>query len=175
MKTIRLFSTILVALTIFAGAAFAQRRPVRRPVPKPKPTTSTFASPLDVRTARQKVSNQVENVTRFTDKLGPIAANIEALDSEARTRNISRASLDQNDANKEKVRQAIKNLRAGLVNLETEFRTKAGLRKFLPNIEGITVLSAESEDLAYAGKFTDSRRPLLTVLQKLSDTLAILR
>jgi len=175
MKTIRLFSTILIALTIFAGAAFAQRRPARRPVTKPKPTSSTFASPLDVRTARQKVSNQVENVTRFTGKLGPIAANIEALDSEARTGNISRAALDQNDANKEKVREAIKNLRAGLVNLETEFRTKAGLRKFLPKIDGITVLSTEAEDLANAGRFTESRRPLQTVLQKLSDTLAVLR
>lgn len=175
MKTARIFSTTLLAIAIIAGCAAAQRRPARKPAPKPRATPNTFASSLEVRTAREKVSNQVANVTLFTNRLGPIAASIESLDADARSSRLSRTSIDQNEVNKEKVRQAIKNLRAGLVNLETEFRTKAGLRKFLPSIDGITVLSAESEDLANAGRFTDSRRPLLTVLQKLSDTLAALK
>ncbi|MGI8812490.1 MAG: hypothetical protein ACR2IH_08175 [Pyrinomonadaceae bacterium] len=175
MKTFRIFSAVLIAFAVFAAGADAQKRPAKRPAPKPKATPNTVVSSLEIRTAKEKVSNQVTNVTLFTDRLGPIAANIEAIDADSRTNRVSRPALDKNDANKEKVRTAIKNLRAGLVTLETEFRTKPGLRKFLPNIEGITVLSAEAEDMANAGRFTESRRPLLTVLQKLSDTLAVLK
>ena len=174
MRTIRLYSIILVATALFAITAGAQTRRARRPAPKPKATPSTFATNLEISQAKLKVSNQVENVTRFTDKLGPIAASIESIDADSRNRRGSRPIIDQNNANKEKVKQAIKNLRAGLVTLETDFRTKPNLRKYLPKLEGITMLSAESEDLANAGNFTDSRRPLLTVRQKLADTLAVM-
>src|SRR6476661_1153591 len=174
MKMIRLYSLILIATAAFAVSAGAQTRRTRRPTPKPAPTPSTFKANLDISQAKEKVSNQVANVKAFTDKLGPIASSIETIDAGAGNRRSSKSVIDQNNANKEKVRQAIKNLRAGLVTLETDFRSNANLRRFLPKLEGITQLSAESEDLAYAGKFTDSRRPLLTVLQKLADTLAVM-
>jgi hypothetical protein len=174
MTTIRLYSIILIATAVFAVSAGAQTRRPKRPAPKPAATPSTFKANLEISQAKEKVSNQVANVTRFTDMLGPIAASIETIDAGSQNRRSSKTVIDQNNANKEKVRLAIKNLRAGLVTLETDFRTKPTLRRFLPKLEGITQLSAESEDLAYAGKFTDSRRPLLTVLQKLADTLAVM-
>jgi len=170
MKTSRLFPFLTLAILLFAISAQGQtKRPVKRPTPKPKPTP---VAPLEVRTAREKVSNQIANVTRFTEVLGPIAAGIESLDTEAKTKKLKKSVFDANEANKKKVVEAIRNLRAGLVSLETEFRTKPALRKYLLKIEGITVLSAQSEDSAFAGKFTEARRPLLTVLQKLSDTFA---
>ena len=173
MTTIRLYSVILIATALFAASAGAQTRKAKKPAAKPA-TPSTFKVNLEVSQAKEKVSNQVANVQVFTDKLGPIASSIETIDAGAGNRRSSKTVIDQNNANKEKVRQAIKNLRAGLVTLETDFRSNPNLRRFLPKLEGITQLSAESEDLAYAGKFTDSRRPLLTVLQKLADTLAIM-
>lgn len=176
MKTIRLFSIFLIALSFLAVVTNAQtRRPARRPAPRPKATPSSFAINLEMNQAKEKVSNQVANVKRFTDILGPIAASIEATDAEARNRRLTKALADKNTANKDNVKQALKNLRAGLVNLETDFRTKPTLRKFLPKLDGIAMLSADAEDLAYAGKFADSRRPLLTVLQKLADTLAAMQ
>ena len=175
MTTIRFYSVILVALAVFAVSADAQtRRGTRRPAPKPKATPSTFTSNLEINLAKQKVSNQVSNLTRFTDMLGPIAAGIESIDADTRNRRGSTKIVSENNANKEKIKTAIKNLRVGLVALETEFRSKPSLRRFLPNLDGITQLSTQSEDLAYAGKFTESRRPLLAVLQKLSDTLAVM-
>lgn len=175
MKTIRVFSVILVAAFLFTVSAEAQtRRSSRRPAPRPTSTPSKFAVNLEISKAKVMVSNQVVNVTRFTEVLGPIASSIEAIDNEVRTTRLSKTVTSQNETNKEKVKQAIKNLRAGLVMLETNFRTKSLLRKFLPKLEGITMLSAEAEDLAFAGKFTESRRPLLAVLQKLSDTVAVM-
>jgi hypothetical protein len=80
-----------------------------------------------------------------------------------------------NDTNKQEVIQAIRNLRAGLTALEVEFRMKPNLRKAVPQIDGIAVLSGESESLALSGKFIDSGKPLLIIVEKLSDTLVALR
>lgn len=169
MKTIRLFLILLIATGFFAISADAQRRRTRRPAPKPTPTP--FVSG-DVKVAKEKVSNQISNVTKFIEVLGPIAADIERFDREARNRKPPRKEIDQNEANKRKVIQAIRNLRAGLTALETDFKTKPALRKFLLKIEGIAALSAQSESSAVAGRFVESGRPLPNVVAKLSDTLA---
>jgi len=168
MKTAQLFVLTIAALAIFAVSADAQKKP-KRPVPKPVPTP---VAPLDVRTAKQKVSNQISNVTRFSDVLGPIAASIESIDRESKTKRLKKSEIDANEANKQKVLAAIRNLKAGLTSLETEFRTKPTLRKYLLNIDGITLLGTQSEDSALAGRFVESRKPLLAVLKKLSDTFA---
>ncbi len=168
MKTIRLFLILLIATGFFAISADAQRRRTR---PAPKPTPTPFVSG-DVKIAKEKVSNQISNVTKFIEVLGPIAADIERFDREARTKKPPRKEIDQNEANKRKVIQAIRNLRAGLTALETDFKTKPSLRKFLLKIEGIAGLSAQSENSALAGRFVESGKPLPTVVSKLSDTLA---
>lgn len=173
MKTIRLLLIILMAIGCFAFSAEGQRRRTpRRPAPKATPTPSIAAA--DLRAAKEKVSNQINNVTRFINVLGPIAADIEKFDRDARTKRPSRKAIDQNEANKRKVIQAIRNLRAGLTALETDFRTKPALRKFLLKIEGITALCTQSENSALAGRFVDSGKPLPTVVGKLSDTLAVM-
>jgi hypothetical protein len=169
MKTIRLFLILLIATAFFAISADAQRRRTRRPAPKPTPTP--FVSG-DVKIAKEKVSNQISNVTKFIEVLGPIAADIERFDREARTKRPPRKDIDANEANKRKVIQAIRNLRAGLAALETDFKTKPSLRKFLLKIEGIAALSAQSESSAMAGRFVESGKPLPNVVAKLSDTLA---
>lgn len=108
------------------------------------------------------------NVTKFLYLLGGIAKGIEDLDKDTRA---NRAALDKNAANKQGVIQTIRNLRAGLAALEVDFRTKPLLRKYLLKIEGIAALSSQSEDLAAAGRFSESGRPLVSVVEKLSDTL----
>jgi hypothetical protein len=169
----------LAVLTLLAVSAEAQTRKPVKPRPKatplktaPKPATTAAA---DLAYGKDKVSIQIKNVTRFVDVLAPIATNIENLDKEAKTRTVDKKILDENTANKTKVVQAIKNIHAGLNALETDFQTKPGLRKYLLKIEGISALCAQSESLAMAGRFTDSRKPLQTVVEKLTDTLAVMQ
>ncbi len=172
MKTIRLFLVLLITIGLFAVSAEAQRkRTPKRPAPRPTPTPYLA---FDVRAAKEKVSNQINNVTRFINVLGPIANDIEKFDRDARSKKPSRKAIEQNEANKRKVIQAIRNLRAGLTALETDFRTKPALRKFLLKIEGIAALSTQSENSALAGRFVDSGKPLPTVVEKLSNTLAVM-
>jgi hypothetical protein len=171
------FSVIaLILTTIFAGAAAAQKTASKRPPARQTtakttaPKTSTLP-PLEVRAARVKVANQYSNVDQFVARLGPIAQSIEALDNESRTRKVSQSSLDLNKATKEKLLAAIKNMRIGIDALETEFETKPALKIYLSRIQGISELAAQSENLAFTGKFVASRDPWRTILQKLNDTL----
>jgi hypothetical protein len=151
----------------------AQKRAAPRPTPRSTTSRNTSTlPPLDVRAARVKVSNQASNVGQFINIMGPIAQSIEALDAEARTRKVSKTSLDTNEANKQKLLVAIKNMRAGIDALETEFETKPTLKIYLPRIQGVSNLAAQSETLAFTGKFVSSRDPWKTILQKLNDTLA---
>jgi hypothetical protein len=172
MNITRFLFLAFAATAIFSLGAYGQgtRRPVRRAATTPK-TTSTLP-PLDVRAARVKVSNQLANVSGFTQRLGPIAQAIEALDVELKTKRLNKESIDKNNADKQKVIAAIRNLREGMVKLESEFRVKPTLKKYLPTIQGISDLAGQAETSAIAGKFVAANTPLRTVQQKLSDTLA---
>ena len=177
MTILRFSAVTLILLTVVTGAAIAQKTASKRAPARPTtskttaPRSSSTLPPLDVRAARVKVANQYSNVDQFVAKLGPIAQSIEALDNESRSRKVSQASLDLNKATKEKLLTAIKNMRIGIDALETEFETKPALKVYLIKIQGISELAAQSENLAFTGKFVASRDPWRTILQKLNDTL----
>ncbi|MFN2501838.1 MAG: hypothetical protein ABR530_07500 [Pyrinomonadaceae bacterium] len=174
MKIIQFLCVMAVLLAVFAGAAAAQKKAPKRPAAKKPAANKTTVQPLDIRTAREKVSIQLDNVNRFIDVLGPVAQGIETLDRSAQTNSLTKAAIDRNEANKQKVIVAIRNLRSGLSDLETHFRTKTSLQKYLSSIQGITDLASQSEDAAIAGKFVGSKEPLRDVAQKLTDTLALI-
>ncbi len=168
MKIITKLAFTAIAVSILALSVSAQKKP---PVTRTKPavvTTNSVAGNAATLSDAQKVSNQVMNVTKFLYLLGGIAKGIEDIDKDSKA---NRSALDMNAANKKGVVQTIRNLRAGLAALEVDFRTKPLLRKYLLKIDGITGLSAQAEDLAVAGRFSESGRPLVTVVEKLSDTL----
>lgn len=171
MKTVKTSILLGLSLLMFASIVTAQKKPA----PARKPVVSAAnVTPLEVKAGADKVSVQIKNVTKFLYTLGGIAIRIEDLDAEAKTKTIAKASLDANAANKQKVMTAIRNLRAGIATLEVEFRTKPALTKYLMQVEGITALSAECEDLATAGRFSEAGRPLLLLVEKLSDALVAL-
>ena len=181
MRTIQVLSLFVLALGFFSVTADAQKRktPVRRTTAKKPPATRTaVAKPAVTATmivTKTKVANQLSNVNQFINVLGPIAQGIETTDNDVKARrNVSRSLTDQNEENKRKVIQAIRNLKSGLVTLETDFRTKPDLKKYLINIQGISDLTAQSEDAAIAGKFVSAKDPLRTVAKRLSDTLAVM-
>jgi hypothetical protein len=106
--------------------------------------------------------------------LGGIALVIENLDRDIAARKASSNAPALNAKIKQDVITSIKNLRAGLVALEIEFRTKAPLKIYLIQIQGISDMAGKAEDQATDGQFTESGKTLLMVIEKLSDTLAAL-
>ena len=164
MKTLGFSLAILMAGVLCSVDADAQRRPVGRTTPKVVTSNVT-----QVRSGAEKVSIQIKNVTKFIYVLGGVASGIEIVDKDPRANQAARSA---NEQNKRDVLQAIRNLRAGLAALEVEFRTNNLLKRHLVHIQGITALSAQTEDLASAGEFIEAGKPLLLVVEQLSDTLA---
>ena len=165
---------ILAVLLTFAASAEAQKkRPTTRRTTPAKTTTAT-TNALEIRAGANKVSIQIKNVTKFVYLLGSIANGIEATDKEAKTGKLSRAAIDTNNQYKQKVITSIRDLKAGLAALETEFNAKPSLRNYVFQIQGITGLATQSEDLAAAGRLTDSGKVFLVVVEKLADTLVAL-
>ena len=172
MKHLHYVALAVIILGVFCVSAEAQRR--RRPVAKKSVVTKTVVPPLEVRVAREKVDNQLSNVNDFVNKLGTIAQGLEVADTDAKAGNLKPATAAKIEAKKKEIVDAIRNIKLGLGNLESEFRTKPLLQKYLPTIKGITDLAAAAEDSAIAGKFVASKDPLRAVAQKLTDTIAVM-
>ncbi len=170
MKITRYLAVAFAMTLLFSFVSHGQgpKRPVKRTTSAPKTAT---LPPLDVRAARVKVSNQLANITAFVERFGPIAQAIEAVDAEAKNTRFNKQALDRNEADKLKVVAAIRGLREGMVKLESEFRVKPALKKYLLTIQGISDLAGQSEASAIAGKLVAANTPLRSIQQKLNDTL----
>jgi len=167
-----IFVALAFCLVSFAFSADAQRR--RRPARTTQPAASAAATNSEIKVGAEKVSTQIKNVTKFIYALGGVAHVIEDLDRDIAAGKASRNAGDLNAKNKQSVINTIRNLRAGLAALETEFHTKPALRNYLFQIQGISDISGNAEDQAASGQFVEAGKTLLLVVEKLSDTLAAL-
>jgi hypothetical protein len=169
MKIKTLFAILCVVGAMAISVSAQKRKPAPAPTPKKPPVTTTNA--LEIKQSAEKVAIQLKNVTNFLYKLGGIATSLEDTDKDAKAGKLSRAAIDKNNDFKQAVVISIRNLKAGLAALEIEFRTKASIKPFLAQINGVTDLATQSEDLALAGQFTNSGKVLIQVVEKLADTL----
>lgn len=123
------------------------------------------------RKGAEDVAIQIKNLTKFVYVLGGVASGIEQIDKDVRDGKATREVEQKNNQFKSNVIRSIKALRAGLVKLEIDFRTKPGLKPYLKNIQGIMNGSARAEDSALAGNFKQSGNELLLVVETLTDVL----
>ena len=169
------FTTIFACLLCLIVSAQAQKR--RTSTKKTRTNAAVNKTPinnLEIKSGAEKVSTQIKNVSKFVYSLGGVAQVIEDLDKEIAARKASRNAPELNAKIKQDVITSIRNLRAGLVALEIEFRTKPGLKNYLFQIQGISDMAGRAEDQATDGQFTESGKTLLMVVEKLSDTLVAL-
>ena len=166
--------TLALVLTAFSFTVAAQKKTTTKPTAKKPAATASNANAAEIKSGAEKVSIQLKNVSKFIYILGGVAKGIEDIDKEARTGKVSRNVLDQNAQFKQSVIRSIQNLRAGLVALEIEFRTKNGLKPYMIQIQGVSDLAGTAEDQAANGMFTESGKTLLVAIEKLADTLAAL-
>ena len=167
MKRLQLLALTFCLLGLGVSAASAQKRTTKRPTS----ATTTTVPPLEVREARDKVDTQLSNVNAWLDKFGPIALNLDSVIADEKAGKLSAPTAAKIDAAKDNIVTSIRDLKTGLTNLESQFRTTAALSKYLPMIQGITDLAAKAEDSAIAGQFVAAKDPLRDVTKKLTDTL----
>lgn len=172
MRTkINLFKVVaLVAfLAVFTFSADAQRR--KTSTKRAAKSTTTTTNSFEIKESAQKVSTQIKNLSRFIYGLGNVAQVIEDLDRDISEGKASRNAPDLNAKNKRAVLSTIRDFRAGLAALEVEFRTKPALKNYSFQINGITDIAGAAEDQAASGQFVESGKTLLSIVEKLADTL----
>jgi hypothetical protein len=170
MKRLQCFALALCLLGLTAGAASAQKRTTHKTTGTKTMSTATMP-PLEVRAARDKVDTQLTDVNAWLNKFGPLALNLDAAIADEKAGKLSTASAAKVDTAKDNVVTSIRDLKTGLTNVESTFRTTATLAKYLPMIQGITDLASRAEDSAVAGQFVAAKDPLRDVAKKLTDTL----
>lgn len=170
-KNLTKISLILLCVLCFAFSAEAQKRKTSTKKTSNAATTTPVSTNAEVKEAATKVSIQIKNVSKFVYNLGIIGRSIEDLDVEIRAGKASQKGIETNNRNKQAVVTGLRNIQAGLAALEVEFKTKPALRAYLLKIEGITALCGQAEDYAGSGQFLDAGRPLLSLIEKLSDAL----
>jgi hypothetical protein len=170
MKGVRFWALALCLLAFTAATATAQKRTAKGTTRSTSSSAATLP-PLEVRAARDKVDTQLSNVNVWLNKYGPIALNLDAAVADEKNGKLSAKTAKAIDASRDKVVASIRDLKTGLTDLESRFRTTAVLSRYLPMIQGITDLAARSEDAAVAGQFVAAKDPLRDVTKKLTDTL----
>ena len=155
--------------------ASAQRR--RRSSPKRNAPVSkvTAVTPAEVLAGRQQVAAQIKVLTQFLYLLGGITKGIESADQAARNREVSTAAIEQNERNKTKVRDSLRNIRAGLDKLEADFRFNTKLASYYSSLAGVARIGEMAENQAAANRFDEAGRSLVKAVNQLADTLAAMR
>jgi hypothetical protein len=175
----RKFAIVLCVL-LLATAAVAQTRTRRttsgsRRSVSSQSTTAEAAAAQARTAAATRVADQVKILTRFLYVLGGVAKGIEQVDEAASKNEASPAALQQNEQNKTTVKSSLRNVREGLDNLEIYFRSTPGLQSYYLKLAGSADGAATAENLANSGRFDQAGRSLLTVVNRLTDVLLIMR
>jgi hypothetical protein len=173
----RAFILILIHMVLMNSPATSQTRkrgaPRRGSANAQKPAASKPAP--ETQAGRDRLSGQIKTLTQFLYLLGGITKGIEASDLAARNREASSASIEQNERNKARVRESIRNVRDGLDKLERDFRGDAGLRTYYQYLAGVAAIAETAENQAAANRFDEAGRSLLKAVNQLADALAAMR
>lgn len=157
---------LLVAMVLIGSLEVSAQRTKR----KRAVITNTDNASI-VKKGAEDVGIQIKNISKFVFLLGGVAKGIEDIDKEVAAGRASREIAQQNEEFKSNVRASVRGIRAGLVKIEIDFRTKPALKKYLVHIQGISDQTARAEDFAFAGQFNNSGKELLLVVEKLTDVL----
>jgi hypothetical protein len=170
----RIATASLAAILIVPAATLGQtRRRSSRSRPAPKTTTATVSA---ARTAgATRVADQIKLMTKFIYLLGGVTSGIAAVDEAAKRNEASPQLLQQNQANKAQVKRSIQDFREGLDKLETDFRATPDLQPYYIKLAGSAAGAATAEEQAAGNQFDAAGRTLLTVINRLTDVLVIMR
>ena len=167
----RITITLLIVVILTPSMAFSQ---TRNRSSKPKTSTATATQRVaQVRTqGATRVADQIKNLTKFMYILGGVTSSIAAVEDAARR---SGATTDQTQQSKAQVRATIQNIREGLDKLEIDFRATPELQPYYIKLAGVAAGAATAEQQAAANQFDGAGRQLLSVVNRLTDVLLLMR
>jgi hypothetical protein len=169
--------TIIVAiacLMLLPTAALGQKKKRTGAARRPR-TVTTPKTPEAVVAGATRVADQIKILTKFIYLLGGVAKGIEQSDIAISRKEASPAVIEQTEKSKATVRSSIRDVHAGLDQLETHFRATPALELYYITLEGVAKDAAVAEQQAAANQFDQAGRTLLGVVNRLTDVLLRMR
>jgi hypothetical protein len=161
-------SFMMLCLLGLGGTAMAQKKkPVRKAASNAAAKTGSSSS-FVVKDESEKVSTQIKDITKFLYLLGGTNQLITGIDTDPKAPVSAKNTSKQA---KQTVLQTIRNVRAGIVQLEGEFHSKPELRLYIPFIQGASEMAGVAEDQATGGQLNNAGKTLIEVVGRLTDTL----
>lgn len=171
MKRISVFVLAVLIMFAFVGQtdSLAQkRRPTRRATPAPTPVP-------DMRSEATQVAAQIKTVSSFIYVFGKIVNGLEVAEDQAKRSEVSPAVQSQTKKSKDALVVNINGLRAGLENLAKNFQANPRLQVQYLKLSYATEAVANAERLAAAGRYDEAGKSLVTVIERLTDTIVSMR
>jgi hypothetical protein len=167
----RTIALLIAIIAISPAAAFSQTR-------KRSSTPSTTAATKSAEIRKQaavRVADHIKNMTRFIYLLGGVAKGIEQTDAAIAANQASPAIVDQAKKNKTVVISSLRTWREAMDKLEIDFRSNADLQRYYIKLAGSASSAAAAEQQAASGRYDQSGRTLLEVVNRLTDVLVEMR
>ena len=170
-------ASILVLACVILSPTIVSSQSRRRSAPRRSaPSTKAIEkSSPEIKAASEQVLAQIKALTRFLYLLGGIVKGIESADQATRDNEASSIAIEQNERNKTKVRESLRNVRVGLDKIEADFRSNPTLKKYYPRLAGVARIGEAAENQAAANRFDEAGRSLLKAVDQLADALAAMR
>ena len=170
--------TILVLLTalLISPATLAQTR--KRSAATKSTSTATAAAQrvAQVRTqGATRVADQIKFLTKFIYVLGGATSNLTAVDDSVKRKEAGPDAAQKNQAAKAQIKSSITGFREALDKLEIDFRATPELQPYYIKLAGVASGAATAEQQASNNQFDAAGRSLLSVVNRLTDVLLIMR
>ncbi|MBS1787938.1 MAG: hypothetical protein JST85_09465 [Acidobacteria bacterium] len=168
------YSTTLLILLFVVTCAFplvslAQRKG-RKPAPVVKPTPTP-----DLRVEAGQVADQIKNFSKFIYIYGKVVNGFELADDQARSGSMTPAAAAKNRESKEALLANVRNLKVGVENLTQSFRNNPRLQVYALKLSFAVDAARDAERLATGGRYDDAGKSLVTVIERLTDTVLSMR
>ena len=145
-----------------------QKRPARGAKPTPTPTP-------DMRAEASEVATQIKNVSNFIYIYGKVVNGLEVADEQAKSNQASPETQAKIKESKDKLIAKIRDVRIGLEDLANGFQANPRLQVQFLKVSYATEAVVNAERLAAAGRYNDAGKFLVTVVERLTDTIISMR
>lgn len=163
--------TLLIAMTCaFPLVSMAQKKTRKPAAPAPKPTPTP-----DLKVEAGQVAEQIKNFSKFIYIYGKVVNGFELADEQARTGKMTPAATVKNRESKDALIANIRNLKIGVENLTQSFRNNSRLQVQALKLSFAIDAARDAENLASAGRYDEAGKSLVTVIERLTDTVLAMR
>jgi hypothetical protein len=130
----------------------------------------------ELRAGRERIATQIKALTHFLYLLGGITTGIELAEQANRTSKSSPLTMtpEQIAQDKARINQSVRDVRAGLDELEARFRSTLSLQTYYHFVAGAATIGRNAESQAAANRFDQAGRSLIKVADQLTEALLAL-